>query len=92
ATKHPQLVAVKLWAFSHLLVNGMLHDVLLFGAFLAWGVVDRISMKRRPAREPAVVAPSSGLNDVILIVLGLGAYAAFAFYAHAAWIGVSPFG
>lgn len=49
-TKHPQLVAVKLWAVSHLLVNGMLADVILFGAFLAWAVLDRISMKKREQR------------------------------------------
>ena len=52
ALKHPQLVAVKLWAVAHLLVNGMLADVLLFGSFLAWAVVDRISLKRRPQRRP----------------------------------------
>src|SRR5256885_9401553 len=48
--KHPFLAAVKLWAFAHLLSNGTLADVLLFGGFLAWAVVDRISLKRRPAR------------------------------------------
>lgn len=92
AAKHPQLVAVKLWAVSHLLVNGMLHDVVLFGAFLAWAVLDRISLKRRTPREPMVGAPASPMNDVILVGLGLAAYAGFAFYAHAAWIGVYPFG
>ena len=46
--KHPMLAAVKFWAFAHLLSNGSLADVLLFGGFLAWAVLDRISLKRRP--------------------------------------------
>lgn len=91
ALKHPQLVAVKLWAAAHLLANGMLHDMILFGAFLAWAVVDRISMKRRTER-PRPQAPKSGANDVIAVVLGLAAYAGFALWAHQAWIGVNPFG
>jgi len=48
ALKHPMLAAVKFWALAHLLSNGMLADVLLFGGFLAWAVLDRISLKRRP--------------------------------------------
>lgn len=91
ATKHPQLVAVKLWAVSHLLVNGTVADVVLFGAFLAWAVADRISLKRRAPR-PLPGAPAGGMNDVILVVVGLAAYVAFALWLHAAWIGVSPFG
>ena len=91
ATKHPQLVAVKLWAVAHLLVNGMLADVILFSAFLAWAVADRISMKRRaPPSVPGL--PQSGINDVIVVVIGLAAYVAFALWLHAAWIGVAPFG
>ena len=89
-TKHPQLIAVKLWAVAHLLVNGMLADVVLFGAFLAWAVVDRISMKRRTARAVPGL-PKAGMNDAIVIVLGLAAYVAFALWLHAAWIGVAPF-
>jgi uncharacterized membrane protein len=91
AARHPQLVAVKLWAVAHLLANGTVADVVLFGSFLAWAVVDRISLKRRPAR-PVPGAPESAINDVILVVLGLAAYAGFAMWAHARWIGVAPFG
>lgn len=91
ATKHPQLIAAKLWAVAHLLVNGTVADVVLFGSVLAWAVADRISLKRRTPR-PLPGAPESALNDVILVVIGLGAYAAFAFWLHAAWIGVAPFG
>lgn len=90
--KHPMLVAVKLWAASHLIANGTLADVLLFGSFLAWAVADRISLKRRAARPLAVAAPASGVNDAIAVAGGLALYAAFAFWLHAAWFGVAPFG
>lgn len=90
-TRHPQLVAVKLWAISHLLVNGTLADVVLFSAFLAWAVADRISLKRRvPRSVPGL--PENAINDAILIIVGLAAYAVFALWLHLAWIGVAPFG
>ena len=91
AAKHPMLLAVKLWAVSHLIANGMLADVVLFGALLAWAVVDRISLKRR-APGPSLGAPASKLDDVLAIVGGLVLYGVFAFYLHARWIGVAPFG
>ncbi len=91
AAKHPQLVAVKLWAFGHLLVNGTVADLVLFGSFLAWAVADRISMKRRTVRA-VPGAPESTINDIILVVVGLAAYGAFAVFLHARWIGVAPFG
>jgi uncharacterized membrane protein len=90
AAKHPQLVAVKLWAVSHLLANGTLADVLLFGGFLAWAVADRISLKRRGTRE-VPGAPAGPMNDIILIVLGLVTYVLFVKWLHLAWIGVAPF-
>lgn len=91
AAKHPMLAAVKLWALAHLLANGMLADVLLFGGFLAWAVVDRISLKRRPAR-PTPGLPASKLNDVIAVVGGLAIYAVFVAWAHVRLFGVSPMG
>jgi uncharacterized membrane protein len=91
ATKHPMLVATKLWAVAHLLSNGMLADVVLFGAFLAWAVADRISLKHRPAR-PLPGAPPSKFNDVIAVVGGLALYGLFAMVLHTRWIGVAPFG
>lgn len=87
--KHPMLVAVKLWALAHLLANGMLHDVLLFGGFLAWAVVDRISLKRRQPR-PIVTLPARAMNDVIAVVAGLALYGAFITGLHAKLIGVAP--
>lgn len=91
ALKHPQLVAVKAWATAHLLVNGTLADVLLFGSFLVWAVVDRISQKRRPAR-PLPGAPESRANDVIVVAVGLLLYLAFVFWLHEMLFGVRPFG
>jgi uncharacterized membrane protein len=89
ALEHPQLVAVKLWATAHLLANGRLIDVVLFGSFLIWAVADRISMKRR-AQRPVPGAPASAVNDVILVVVGLGLYAAMVLWWHVAWFGVAP--
>jgi uncharacterized membrane protein len=89
ATKHPMLLSVKLWATAHLLANGTLADVLLFAAFLAWAVFDRISVKRRAPR-PVPGAPPRPWNDAIAIVGGLAIYALFVFRAHRWLVGVSP--
>jgi uncharacterized membrane protein len=89
ATRHPMLLSVKVWATAHLLANGTLADVLLFGAFLAWAVLDRISVKRRPPRAiPG--APPKPWNDAIAIVAGLALYAFFLLRGHRWLIGVSP--
>lgn len=90
ATKHPQLVAVKLWAVSHLLVNGTLADVLLFGSFLLWAVADRISMKRRATRAVPGMAESNA-NDIIVVVLGLVVYAIVVVWLHELLFGIKPF-
>ena len=90
ATKHPMLAAVKFWAFAHLLSNGTLADVLLFGGFLAWAVIDRISLKRRP--QILRTAPAGPYNDAIAVVLGLAVYVVFIPWAHRWLIGVSPLG
>lgn len=89
--KHPMLVATKIWAFSHLLANGSLADVLLFGSFLVWAVVDRISLKRRAPRVTPG-APEKPINDVIAVVGGLLLYGVFIMGAHKWLFGVSPFG
>lgn len=91
ATVHPMLAAIKLWAFAHLLANGRLVDVLLFGSFLVWAVVDRISMKHREQR-PIPGAPPSRRNDIISVVGGLALYVAFVLGLHRWLIGVSPIG
>jgi uncharacterized membrane protein len=91
AAKHPMLAAVKFWAFGHLLANGLLADVLLFGGFLAWAVMDRISLKRRPPQANHT-APPGRFNDLIAIVLGLALYAFFIGWAHVRLFSVSPLG
>jgi uncharacterized membrane protein len=90
-TKHPMLLAVKVWALAHLLANGTLADLLLFGSFLAWAVADRISLKRR---EPVPVpsAPAGRYNDWSALGGGLALYLLFLFWAHRALFGVSPIG
>jgi uncharacterized membrane protein len=87
AVQHPMLTATKAWALSHLLVNGMLADVLLFGGFLAWAVLDRISVGKRPQPAPRA-APASMRNDVIAVVGGLVLYVVFLKWAHGLLVGV----
>lgn len=88
ATKHPMLAGVKIWAFAHLLVNGEVRSVILFGAFLAYGIADRLAVKRRDA---PVRAAGPVKNDVIAIAVGIAAYAAVAFYLHRYIAGVALF-
>ncbi|ODN71749.1 NnrU family protein [Methylobrevis pamukkalensis] len=84
--KHPMLAAVKIWAFGHLLVNGDLASILLFGSFLAWAVVDRISLKRRPG--VVIPAPGPVRNDLIAAAVGVVAYLLFVWQLHTLLIGV----
>jgi len=86
AAKHPMLAATMLWALAHLLVNGTLADVLLFGAFLVWAILDRISMKHR-AQRPILHLPPTGANDLIAMIAGLALYVAFLFWLHGWLIG-----
>jgi uncharacterized membrane protein len=86
---HPLLLATMLWAVAHLLTNGSVADVLLFGAFLAWAVAVRLSLARRPAR-PIRTLPSSAVNDVIVVVGGLALYVVFVYWLHLRWFGVPP--
>lgn len=89
--KHPMLAAVKFWALAHLLSNGFLADVLLFGAFLAWAISDRISLKRRPPQDIRT-APPGRFNDLIAVLAGLSLYVLFILWAHVRLFGVSPLG
>lgn len=91
ATKHPMLVATKLWAGAHLLANGTLADVLLFGAFLVWAVADRLSMRHREDR-PIPTMPASPINDVIAVLGGIALYVVFVLWLHTWLIGISPLG
>jgi len=89
--KHPMLAAVKIWAFAHLLSNGDLGSILLFGSFLAWAVYARINAKRR-ADVALPVAPAGWTNDVIVVVVGILVYLALGYAFHPAVIGVPVFG
>jgi uncharacterized membrane protein len=90
--KHPMLTGIKLWAASHLLANGDLGSIILFGSFLAWAVFDRISLKSRTdAGGPPIPVGGPG-NDLIAIAVGLVAYLALAFAFHPVVIGVPVVG
>lgn len=90
--KHPMLAGIKLWAAAHLLANGDLGSIVLFGSFLAWAVYDRISLKHR-ADAGAPPFPVGGVgNDVIAVVVGIVAYLALAFAFHPLVIGVPVVG
>ena len=94
--KHPMLLAVKIWATAHLLANGDLGSILLFGGFLAWAVAARISAKRRALAPGAVVAQHGGpavaphgwRNDILAVVIGTAVWFVFARYLHYPLIGV----
>jgi uncharacterized membrane protein len=90
--RHPMLTAIKFWALSHLIANGDLASIILFGAFLAYAVVDRILVKRRGGAEPvlAVSEAEARRNDLISLGAGLALYVAFLFWLHPLLIGVSP--
>jgi uncharacterized membrane protein len=90
ALKHPMLVAIKLWALAHLLANGDLGSLILFGSFLAFAVYDRISVKQRSVLGPLGDKTGPWINDGIVLVLGTGLYVAFLLWAHQLLIGVSP--
>jgi uncharacterized membrane protein len=90
--KHPMLAGVKLWAAAHLLANGDLGSIILFGSFLGWAVYDRISLKHRTdAGAPPIPVGGIG-NDVIAVAVGLVAYLALAFAFHPVVFGVPVMG
>jgi uncharacterized membrane protein len=92
ALKHPMLSGVKLWAAAHLLANGDLGSIILFGSFLGWAVFDRISLKHRAdAGAPPIPVGGPG-NDLIAVAVGIVAYLALAFAFHPVVIGVPVVG
>ena len=91
--KHPMLVGVKLWAVAHLLSNGDLGSIILFGSILAWAIYDRISLKRRTDAPAPVVATGGGYrNDFIVVVVGTLVYFVLGFWFHPLVIRVPVFG
>jgi uncharacterized membrane protein len=91
ALKHPMLAGLKIWALAHLLANGDLGSIILFGALLAWAVVARIAAKRRDEvgdHGGPAAAPAGWRNDVLAIVIGTVVYLAFLIWLHPLLIGV----
>jgi len=89
---HPMVLGVKVWALSHLLANNTLADLLLFGSFLAWSVASFSAARKRDNAAGVVYLHGHAGPTVVAVLAGLLAWAGFAFWAHAAWIGVRPFG
>jgi uncharacterized membrane protein len=89
---HPMLAGVKLWALGHLLAIGYLRDVVLFGAFLVWAIADFAVSRRRDRKAGTVYPAGSATGDVLAVVIGIAAWAIFAFLLHRPLIGVNPFG
>jgi len=92
AVGHPMVVGTKIWAFAHLISNGTLADVLLFGSFLAWAVLDYTAARRRDRRAGTTYAVGPISRDLIAVVVGTVAWVAFALWLHGPLIGVRPFG
>lgn len=88
ATKHPMLLAIKLWALGHLLANGELNSVILFGSFLAYAVFDRIMVKRRGDNGPGPDVALNSMMDGVSVIVGLGVWAAIALWLHPILFGV----
>lgn len=89
AVKHPMITATKIWALGHLLANGDLASVLLFGGFLVWAVLVRISYKRRGDLGTTIAGPIA--NDLLPAIAGFAIYALFVWKLHAWLIGVPPY-
>jgi uncharacterized membrane protein len=88
AVGHPFLTALMIWAFAHLLANGDLASVLLFGSFLGFAVYDRISVISRPSPGPLGNREGGARQDILAIAVGLAVYALLLFWAHAKLTGV----
>lgn len=88
AVGHPMILGVAIWALAHLIANGRVHDIVLFGAFLVWAAIDFVAARRR---EPPKHS-GSAQRDALVVVVGVAAWALFAGYLHGLLIGVRPFG
>jgi uncharacterized membrane protein len=90
--KHPMLVGVKLWAVAHLIANGDLGSIILFGSILGWAVFDRITLKRRRDPGGPPIPYGGRTNDIIAVVVGTLVYLVLGFWFHPYVIGVPAFG
>jgi uncharacterized membrane protein len=89
--KHPFLAGVKLWAFAHLLSNGDLGGIILFGSILAWAVFDRISLKYRTDAGAPAIRTGGLASDIVAVVVGTLIYLALGFFFHPLFIGLPVF-
>ncbi len=89
---HPMVLAVKVWALSHLIANNTLADLVLFGAFLVWSVLDFRAARARDRAAGTVYPGGHAARTALTVVIGVVAWAAFAMWAHRALFGVAPFG
>lgn len=89
---HPMVLGVKVWALAHLLANGTLADVLLFGSFLVWAVFGFRAARRRDRAAGLTDPPGTAAGTIGAVVAGVAGWAVFAFWAHEALIGVRPLG
>jgi uncharacterized membrane protein len=87
---HPMVLSVKVWAFAHLLANGTLADLFLFGSFLVWAIADFVASRRRDRAKGTVRIAGPARNDVIAVVVGVAIWAALVWRVHYWVIGVSP--
>jgi uncharacterized membrane protein len=90
--RHPMVLGVKVWALAHLLANGRLAGMVLFGAFLVWAVLDFRSARQRDRANPPQPAQTTAVATGLTVLLGVAAWAAFAFWGHQKLIGISPLG
>lgn len=90
--RHPMLLGVMLWAIAHLLANGTLADLLLFGSFGVWAVLDFVAARQRDHAAGDSQVPGTLAGSLIALAVGVAAWALFAFWAHAWLFGVRPFG
>jgi uncharacterized membrane protein len=91
--QHPMIIGVKVWALAHLVSNNTLADVVLFGSFLLWAVLDfRAARRRTDRRHPSPPPVGAGVRTAVTVVIGVAAWAVVAFWLHGRWIGMAPFG
>lgn len=90
ALKHPMFLGTKLWAFAHLMANGRLGDILLFGVFLIWAITGYSAARRRDRREGIVYPAPNSKQTAIAILAGIVIWAVFALWLHRLLIGVAP--
>lgn len=88
AVGHPMVAGVQVWAFAHLLSNGRLAGVVLFGAFLAWAIVDFIAARKRDRAAGTVYPAGQAMRTALVVAAGIGVWAAFVYRLHYWLIGV----